>query len=218
MEALVLYDGYPFQCNETTYSVKSANYMRIMPTYQWGTVILPFKMASNKDIQFYDLRSISADNMYFREVDEAPANTPVTFKRLQTSSTSATFSAQRASCTGTNEEQGQSLTNADGWIAIGNYGSTIHTDAGEKSYYIAQDQFWLSEGGLEIQPFRVYYSVDGTDAPTKMNIVDSEPTGINTVSNKELKQDGIYYNLAGQRVSKPTHGIYITNGKKILVK
>ncbi len=218
MEALVLYDGYTFQCYEPTYSIKSANYMRNMPTYQWGTVILPFKMASNKDIQFYDLRSISADNMYFREVDEAPANTPVTFKKLQTSSTSATFSTQRASCTGTNEEQGQSLTNADGWIAIGNYGSTIHTDAGEKSYYIAQDQFWLSEGGLEIQPFRVYYSVDGTDAPTKMNIVDSEPTGINTVSNKELKQDGIYYNLAGQRVSKPTHGIYITNGKKILVK
>lgn len=218
MEALVLYDGYTFQCYEPTYSIKSANYMRNMPTYQWGTVILPFKMASNKDIQFYDLRSISADNMYFREVDEAPANTPVTFKKLQTSSTSATFSTQRASCTGTNEEQGQSLTNADGWIAIGNYGSTIHTDAGEKSYYIAEDQFWLSEGGLEIQPFRVYYSVDGTDAPTKMNIVDSEPTGINTVGNKELKQDGIYYNLAGQRVSKPTHGIYITNGKKILVK
>ena len=218
MEALVLYDGYSFKCYEPSYSIKSANYMRNMPTYQWGTVILPFKMASNKDIQFYDLRSISADNMYFREVDEAPANTPVTFKRLQTSSTNATFSTQRASCTGTNEEQGQSLTNADGWIAIGNYGSTIHTDAGEKSYYIAQDQFWLSEGGLEIQPFRVYYSVDGTDAPTKMNIVDSEPTGINTVSNKELKQDGIYYNLAGQRVSKPTHGIYITNGKKILVK
>ncbi len=218
MEALVLYDGYPFQCNETTYSVRSASYMRNMPTYQWGTVILPFPMSSNKDIQFYDLRSISADNMYFREVDEAPANTPVTFKKLQTSSTSTTFSAQRASCIGTNEEQGQSLTNADGWIAIGNYGSTIHTDAGEKSYYIAQDQFWLSEGGLEIQPFRVYYSIDATDAPAKLNIVDSEPTGINTVSNKELKQDGIYYNLAGQRVNKPTHGIYITDGKKILVK
>ncbi len=218
MEALVLYDGYTFQCYEPTYSIKSANYMRNMPTYQWGTVILPFKMASNKDIQFYDLRSISADNMYFREVDEAPANTPVTFKKLQTSSTSATFSTQRASCTGTNEEQGQSLTNADGWIAIGNYGSTIHTDAGEKSYYIAQDQFWLSEGGLEIQPFRVYYSVDGTDAPAKFNIVDSEPTGINSLSQKEQKQDGIYYNLAGQRVNKPTHGIYITDGKKILVK
>ena len=31
-------------------------------------------------------------------------------------------------------------------------------------------------------------------------------------------QDGIYYNLAGQRVQAPTKGIYIVNGKKVLVK
>jgi hypothetical protein len=30
--------------------------------------------------------------------------------------------------------------------------------------------------------------------------------------------DGLYYNLMGQPVSAPTTGIYIHNGKKILVK
>jgi hypothetical protein len=31
-------------------------------------------------------------------------------------------------------------------------------------------------------------------------------------------QTPVYYNLQGIRVSKPTHGIYILNGKKILIK
>ncbi|MCH5175408.1 MAG: hypothetical protein J1F40_05940, partial [Prevotellaceae bacterium] len=31
-------------------------------------------------------------------------------------------------------------------------------------------------------------------------------------------QDGVFYNIAGQRVQNPTKGIYIVNGKKVLVK
>ena len=30
--------------------------------------------------------------------------------------------------------------------------------------------------------------------------------------------DGIYYNLAGQRVAQPTKGLYIVNGKKVVIK
>ena len=218
MESLVLYDGYSFRCDEPTYSIGSASYMRAMDN-QWGTIILPFKMASNENIQFYDLRSISADNMYFREADEVPANTPVTFKRLETSSKNISFFAQRANGTGTEEAQGQSLTNAEGWTAKGNYGTSLTTGNDEAAYYIAQNQFWLSEENLEVPTFRIYYSGgDIAAAPAKLNIVDSEPTGISNVNNGQTKQDGIYYNLAGQRVSKPVRGIYITNGKKILVK
>ena len=41
----------------------------------------------------------------------------------------------------------------------------------------------------------------------------------NTIKNvKALQTDGIYYNLAGQRVAQPTKGLYIVNGQKIVVK
>ena len=43
-------------------------------------------------------------------------------------------------------------------------------------------------------------------------------TGINTVNGSELKVNGEYYNLAGQRVANPTKGLYIVNGKKVIVK
>lgn len=45
----------------------------------------------------------------------------------------------------------------------------------------------------------------------------NETTDINTVQGLERKADG-YYNLAGQRVAQPTKGLYIVNGKKVIIK
>jgi hypothetical protein len=49
--------------------------------------------------------------------------------------------------------------------------------------------------------------------------VESDATGINTVAvEKELEADA-WYNLNGQRISKPNKkGLYILNGKKVIVK
>ena len=43
-----------------------------------------------------------------------------------------------------------------------------------------------------------------------------EATGINAV--ESAKENGAVYNLAGQRVAQPTRGLYIVNGKKVIVK
>ena len=42
-------------------------------------------------------------------------------------------------------------------------------------------------------------------------------TGISEVSNTEPQAGKIYYNLQGQRVSEPKEGIYVVEGKKVLV-
>ena len=42
-------------------------------------------------------------------------------------------------------------------------------------------------------------------------------TGINAVNSEEIKENN-YYDLNGRRVSKPTKGVFIQNGKKIIVK
>ena len=41
-------------------------------------------------------------------------------------------------------------------------------------------------------------------------------TGINNV--KAQKNDGTYYNLAGQKVANPQKGVYIRDGKKVIMK
>ena len=45
-----------------------------------------------------------------------------------------------------------------------------------------------------------------------------DATGINAVNGSEFKVNGEYYNLAGQRVAQPTKGLYIVNGKKVVMK
>lgn len=42
-------------------------------------------------------------------------------------------------------------------------------------------------------------------------------TGISQVKMDDDAQFDIYYNLNGQRVNNPTHGIYIKNGKKVIL-
>ena len=44
-----------------------------------------------------------------------------------------------------------------------------------------------------------------------------ESTGINAVKSEEKKDNGIF-NLSGQRVSQPSKGLYIVNGKKVIIK
>ena len=49
---------------------------------------------------------------------------------------------------------------------------------------------------------------------------DSNPAAIENITEAtdENKGDGYYYDLQGRRVQNPTRGIYIHNGKKIVVK
>ena len=46
---------------------------------------------------------------------------------------------------------------------------------------------------------------------------EDETTGIDAVK-QEVKVNGEFFNLAGQRVAKPTKGLYIVNGKKVIMK
>lgn len=45
-----------------------------------------------------------------------------------------------------------------------------------------------------------------------------DPTGIKEIEDASAKADGKFYNLQGIQVAKPVKGIYIHNGKKVIVK
>ena len=48
---------------------------------------------------------------------------------------------------------------------------------------------------------------------------DGETTGVNEVTNTNLTNNtNEFYNLAGQRVAQPTKGLYIVNGRKVIIK
>ena len=50
------------------------------------------------------------------------------------------------------------------------------------------------------------------------NLESANPTGIVEMNARQNVEDGIYYNLSGIRVDNPGKGVYILNGKKVIIK
>lgn len=75
--------------------------------------------------------------------------------------------------------------------------------------------FAVVKEGVKIPAGKAYLEVPGKTA-AKFFGLDGEATGINSV--KTAKADGAYYTLEGVKTTKPVKGLYIHNGKKIVVK
>ena len=72
---------------------------------------------------------------------------------------------------------------------------------------------------IKITSFRAYLTAQTgpTPAPRLSIVYNNNTTGINSVREQTNNDDAIY-TLNGVRVSRPTKGIYIKNGKKYIVK
>lgn len=75
--------------------------------------------------------------------------------------------------------------------------------------------FALVANGVVIPAGKAYLEVTKSTS-AKFFGLDGEATGINSV--KTAKADGAYYTLEGVKTTKPVKGLYIHNGKKIVVK
>lgn len=69
---------------------------------------------------------------------------------------------------------------------------------------------------------KAYLKLPSSVSPARLSIVfnddDSETTGVLDVQKHTTQSDNVYYNLRGIQVDKPTKGLYIMNGKKVIVK
>lgn len=79
----------------------------------------------------------------------------------------------------------------------------------ENGTTLAVGKAWL-QTGTQLTP--------STGARGISIIFDDNTTNIKDVISLQAKDRSDYYNLAGQRVKQPTKGLYIVNGKKIMVK
>ena len=113
-------------------------------------------------------------------------------------------------------------------MAVSNTGATLDATnllkaniadrtPGEAEYYTlaAGPKFSKSTGGV-LAAGKAYLVIPGGSARTMTMKFSGEATGISEL--KSVAEEGALYNLSGARVSKPTKGLYIQNGKKLIVK
>ena len=99
-------------------------------------------------------------------------------------------------------------------------GAAVDTDAGEgkTNYVLGKHEGkvgFYKAGGMTVATDKAYLQT--TVAAARIDIdFDGDVTAIETV--KSEKANNEYFNLAGQRVANPTKGLYIVNGRKVVVK
>lgn len=96
-----------------------------------------------------------------------------------------------------------------------NYILTVNTKNGD----VATPKFYkVNSGGNKVLANRAYLQIPTVLASRESFwFEDGEATTIESAK-QEQSLNGVAYNLAGQRIAQPTKGLYIVNGKKIIMK
>jgi len=136
-------------------------------------------------------------------VTEAPAGTGILLKG--TPSVTYTIPVKtNAASVGTNLLKAGPVTVPEG-------NQTIYLLSGGQFHIAAAGTTSVGKAYLELPA--------AVGAPALSIDNDDETTGIGmTTVNGQQTTDGVYYDLSGRRVAQPTKGLYIVNGKKIVIK
>ncbi|HEY9551612.1 MAG TPA: hypothetical protein VIQ97_04940, partial [Prevotella sp.] len=101
----------------------------------------------------------------------------------------------------------------------------IATASGYKYYTFSKSKgyFVPLDNGAKFPYFKAYLRLANSPSSQAKGfriIFDDEDnvTSIDGIINIDSNSDASYYNLLGQKVDNPTRGIYISNGKKVIVK
>lgn len=110
---------------------------------------------------------------------------------------------------------GTTISQTDGVNKKTNYILTTKTVSGTKTigFYKAN-----SDGTNTVATDKAYLSIPDAYAPARGYLTFGEDETTSIESLKETKTVDAYYNLNGQRINQPTKGLYIVNGKKVVIK
>ena len=98
-------------------------------------------------------------------------------------------------------------------------GSTM-TQSVSDSYMLTDGGKDFIKGSGDVAPFRAYFKPSGaaSGAASRLFIGSERPTAITPNIALPTRPAGKYYNLNGQRVAQPRKGLYIVDGRKVIVK
>lgn len=214
---LELTDGKPFKA-PSAFTATNAKFTKNVSDAEYATMVVPFDVStlptSPSTVTAYKLTAVDGEKITSSSVDALTADEPVL---INAAAGDYEFTATDASIAAT----------ADGLVTNGllnaSYSGT--TAAVNTHNYVLQNSatygvnfYQVKETAATMLPFRAYL-VTPSDAPVLfLDFGNEVVTGVNDVRSKMADGMGEVYNLNGQRVAKPTKGLYIVNGKKVVIK
>lgn len=92
----------------------------------------------------------------------------------------------------------------------------------DNDYFLSDGKFVKSTNNGWALPGKSYLYINGgrankSESPLRV-YVDNTATAINGITTNPVVKDEAYYNLQGVKVQRPQHGVFIHNGKKVVLK
>ena len=207
---------------------------RTIKAGEWSTICLPFAMTEaqvkevfGNDVQLLDfddyevLDGGNSINVRFNAINSIEANHPCVIKVTEPVSE---FTVDGVDVAPEEEPMINKGSKRKPHAIIGNYVAGTLIENG--CLFLSGNEFWYSVGKTKIKALRAYFNFDDllpefedNYAESRMHfVINSETDGINDVNAKAATE--ALYDLLGRKVAdaKQKKGIYVKQGKKVVVK
>lgn len=169
-------------------------------------------------IKAYVASAADAGTVTFKRIYKVPANTPLYLKAASVITEEIPVLDGTAETITTNLLKGS----ASSTTALQSNDETKYYVFGVKSgvagFYPVSNSSTLTSAAGKAYLELTAEQVGTSNSRLVLNFdEDSQTTGIATAV-RETAADNIFYNLSGQRVNNPSRGLYIVNGKKVIIK
>ena len=190
---------------------------RTLTANKWNTLCLPCTLTAQQvttvfgsDVVLKQFGSQEEGTLYFTDATTIEAGKPYLLKP-STTITNPTFKNVDITVT-----DGMAVDGADGYAFVGQlYQKSLPTD-GTVAYLTADGQVKkLTSGG--IKGLRAYFKIPANATQVRVSLGDNDETAISTLSTQRpTLNTQQWFDLSGRRIVRPSKGISISNGKKVV--
>ena len=202
--------------NRTFY--EAVNLTRTIKADYWNTFVVPF------DISNDELKDAFGNDVAVAEYSEEAEgeNSTVNFNSMETPAITANVPVLLKAAAGTSFSfTGKLIKTGEAKVAgtnfdfVGTYEAS--TTIAEGDYFIGSNNLYKSNGTTTISGTRAYIKANTAEARIVNFYLDGEDTtGIMNIDGTITT--GKVYNMQGQQVKNAKNGIFIQNGKKVVIK
>ncbi len=181
------------------------SYTRSTVTGNYGTICLPYAFELNdcEGIEnIYKVSEMTTENAVISSVDAVEAGQPCIFKA---NADEITVKMPERSVV--------AEPVADDYL-VGTFNNISKLDEG--TYVLSGDKFYYVDSDVKADAFRCYFKPLSSGIKN-FGFIGDGTVGINDVENDADIKDAVIYDLTGRRVKSPVKGIYIVNGKKMVI-
>ena len=180
-------------------SLENTEFQAIIGKAGWATFTAPLPVSIPEGLTAFVVDEINGDFALLSDVTEAPAHQPVVLKGEAGTYTLPVVESA-------SEKPNQLTVSTDFVTADGSQYALANGNKGIGFYRVKSDE--IINGG------KGFLKVSGSSSNA---FTFGDADGINTIEgNANPRME--FYNLQGMQVAHPTKGLYIVNGKKVIIK